>query len=253
MQLNRLKKIYILFFFIGINKLSAQVLQKEVRKQEQVWLSINSIFRLTNRWGISVDIHDRRNNFLKDPSFSIIRVGATYWLNDKISITAGYGHMWLAPSKPGWQTFSHENRFYQQIQMSMALGKVNLLQRVRNEQRWQQIIVNDKQTGDNRFTERIRYLLSFNIPVFKNNLFPSLILSDEVCVQFGKEVIYNTFDQNRLFIGIKQKISKAISFDLGYMLLKQQRASGYQYDLNHTLRWFFYYTPDWRKNDEVIH
>ena len=31
------------------------------------------------------------------------------------------------------------------------------------------------------------------------------------------------------------------------MLVNQQRASAYQYDLNHTLRWFFYFTPDLRR------
>ena len=31
------------------------------------------------------------------------------------------------------------------------------------------------------------------------------------------------------------------------MLVDQRRASGYQYDLNHSLRWFFYFTPDLRK------
>jgi len=30
------------------------------------------------------------------------------------------------------------------------------------------------------------------------------------------------------------------------MQVFQQKASGYQYDLNHTLRLFFYWTPDWR-------
>ena len=57
----------------------------------------------------------------------------------------------------------------------------------------------------------------------------------------------NTFDQNRLFAGIKQRLAPAWSFDLGYMLVYQQKSTGYQYDLNHTLRWFFYVTPDLRK------
>jgi hypothetical protein len=30
------------------------------------------------------------------------------------------------------------------------------------------------------------------------------------------------------------------------MLVYQPKASGYQYDLNHTLRCFFHYTPDLR-------
>jgi hypothetical protein len=45
---------------------------------------------------------------------------------------------------------------------------------------------------------------------------------------------------------VKVGISRAWSFDLGYMQVFQQKASGYQYDLNHTLRLFFYWTPDWR-------
>ena len=51
----------------------------------------------------------------------------------------------------------------------------------------------------------------------------------------------------RVFLGVKQTLGRSWSFDLGYMLLYQQKASGYPYDLNHTLRWFFYFTPDLRK------
>jgi hypothetical protein len=83
--------------------------------------------------------------------------------------------------------------------------------------------------------------------VSKNDKLPSLALADELCIQFGKEVIYNTFEQNRVFIGVKQKVTPKLHFDVGYMLVKQQKASGYQYDINNTFRWFFYYTPDFRK------
>ena len=90
-------------------------------------------------------------------------------------------------------------------------------------------------------------LVSFTVPVSKNPKVPSVVLSDEIAVQFGPEVVYNTFEQNRVFLGVKQPLGRSWSFDLGYMLVYQQKASGYQYDLNHTLRWFFYYTPDLRK------
>jgi hypothetical protein len=97
------------------------------------------------------------------------------------------------------------------------------------------------------FTDRVRYLVSFTVPVSKNPKVPSVVLSDEIAVQFGPEVVYNTFEQNRVFLGVKQPLGRSWSFDLGYMLVYQQKASGYQYDLNHTLRWFFYFTPDLRK------
>ena len=73
------------------------------------------------------------------------------------------------------------------------------------------------------------------------------MLSDELAIQFGKEVVYNTFEQNRVFFGIRQNITKTLSYDMGYMQVLQQKASGYQYDKNNTFRLFFYYMPDLRK------
>ena len=242
------KCVYILWLFIFLMTASISFAQvKEVKKQDQSWFSINSTVRLSDKWGFVADLHERRNNFLKDASFHFIRFGVNYWLKDNITLTAGYGHMWVAPSKSDWKTISNENRVYQQVQMTSKIGKVSLFQRLRNEQRWQQKIADDKLTGQNKFTDRVRYLVSFTIPVVKNPKYPALVVADELCVQFGKEIVYNTFDQNRIFVGVKQKVTKDLSFDLGYMRLKQQKASGYQYDLDNTFRWFFYYTPDFRK------
>ncbi|MEP7143859.1 MAG: DUF2490 domain-containing protein [Ferruginibacter sp.] len=220
---------------------------KEINSQSQSWFSVNSTIRLHKKFGMIADIHMRRNNFIKDPGFYFARVGVDYWLKENITLVLGYGQMWVAPSKPNWNHYAQEHRIYQQIQMTSKIGKVSLLNRLRNEQRWQEKIVNDKFIKSFKFTDRIRYLLSFTIPVFKNPHYPSLVLSDELAIQFGKEIVYNTFDQNRVFIGIRQPINKSISFDLGYMLLYQQKSSGYQYDKNKTFRWFFYYTPDFRK------
>ena len=221
--------------------------EKVINKQDQAWVSINNTVRLSNHWGFIADAHERGNNFFADPSFHFLRAGVDYWLKDNITFVLGYGHMWVAPTTPGWTTVQNENRVYQQGQIISKLGTTSMMQRLRNEQRWQDIIVNDKRTGDKKFTDRIRYLLSFTIPVFKNPYYPAAVISDELCIQFGKEVVYNTFEQNRVFIGIKQKLTRDLSFDLGYMLVTQQKASGYVYDENHTFRWFFYYQPDLRK------
>ena len=177
-------------------------------------------------------------DFLDNENFYFVRFGAGHSLNNKVFLAAGYAHMWLAPTKSEWNTFSNENRCYQQAQWSSKIGNMSILQRIRNEQRWQQKIVNDQKTGENRFTNRVRYLLSLNIPIFKKSTMPTLVISDEILFHFGKEVVYNTFDQNRIFIGIKQSINPKLSFDFGYMNLYQQKYSGNQYDSNHTLRLF---------------
>jgi len=239
--------ILVVVFSINISSADAQSTQKEINRQDQSWISLNSTVRLSEKWGFIVDLHERRNNFIKDAGFHFIRFGADYWLKDNITAAAGYAHLWSAPNRTEWKTFTNENRLYQQLQVISKISAVTVLQRVRNEQRWQQKIANDKPTGENKFTNRVRYVLSLTIPVCNNSAIPSLIISDELAVQFGKEVLYNTFDQNRLFIGVKQTLSKHLSFDLGYMLVTQQKTTGYQYDVNNTFRWFFYYTPDARK------
>ena len=240
--------LYIILFFGSLNTVFAQSKPKEVNTQSQSWFSINSTTRLNKHWGFIADAHIRRNHFVADPSFYFLRGAVNYWISDNITMAAGYGRMWLAPTTPGWKNFAIEDRLYLQLQSSSKIGKIGILQRLRNENRWQQKLVNDTFSGNYKFTDRIRYLLSVTIPVFKNKKLPSLVLSDEIAIQFGKEVIYNTFEQNRIFFGIRQNITKTLSYDMGYMQVLQQKLSGYQYDKNNTFRLFFYYTPDLRKN-----
>jgi hypothetical protein len=233
-------KLIILVIFFPIIAFGQAQTEKVINQQTQSWVSINTLTKFSNHWGIIADAHIRCNEIFKDNNFYFVRGGMSYIPNSLVSITGGYAHMWLAPTNPDWSTFSDENRIYQQVQLNTKAGKVNILQRIRNEQRWQEKITNDEPAGENRFTDRVRYLISFNIPVFKKKMAPQLVLSDEILIHFGKEVVYNTFDQNRLFIGIKQAINPKLSFDFGYMNVYQQKYSGCQYDMNHTLRLFFY-------------
>lgn len=208
------------------------------------WFSVNTTARIADKWSITADVHQRRNNFLSDASFHLVRAGITYHINEQLSVNAGYAHLWLALN---YHDYANENRIYQQLQLSTKKGRLSILQRLRNEQRWQQRTLNGQKQDGYKFSDRVRYLLNLNISLSKDHRIPSLVLADELCVQFGKEIVFNTFDQNRIFIGIKQSITKHLSFDTGYMLVNQQKASGSAYDENHTYRLFFYYTPDLRK------
>jgi hypothetical protein len=230
---------------IAVQPVQGQAAQKSFNHQSQVWTSINSTVKLNKHWGLLGDFHVRRTNFVRDPSFYFLRVGGAYFFQPKLSIAAGYAHMWLASKTVNEEfVFGNENRVYQQVQVSTSFKKqpaFTVLQRIRNEQRWQQKVVGGIATNAYRFTNRLRYLISFSIPVFKSPTLPKLMIADELLLHFGKEVRINAFDQNRLTIGIQQRINKNLSFDFGYMYLVQRKIFGYQYDVNHTLRLFFYY------------
>lgn len=226
---------------------TAQTPAKQITDNQHVWLSVNSTMRFSEKWGAIADVHVRRTNYVADPSFYFVRAGASYWLADNLSLVAGYGHMWLASTVNGKNAFADENRIYQQILYSSRIGKVSVLNRFRNEQRWRETLNNGQSTGDFAFSSRLRYLISLGIPIVKNPKYPQISIANELAVQFGKSIVYNTFDQVRLFGGIRQGFGKGWSYDLGYMLLYQQAAGGNTYTRNHTVRLFFYYTLDTRK------
>jgi hypothetical protein len=48
-------------------------------------------------------------------------------------------------------------------------------------------------------------------------------------VNAGDKIIYNQFDQNRVYAGIEQGLNKKFTIELGYLHWYQQRASGYQF------------------------
>lgn len=197
------------------------------------------------------DAHLRENDFFASRSFIFGRVGLGYQINNNLSVAAGYGNLLQAPSTPGWVTDADESRIFEQLQLTTSYGKLKLLQRLRIEQRWQQKIINDQKTGDYKYTNRFRYLLSATLPVFKKSTLPQFTLSDELLLQSGAAVVYNPFDQNRIFIGIKQKIKNNLSFDAGYMRIFQQKNNGNSYTLSNTYRVFFYYTLPVRKKDNT--
>jgi hypothetical protein len=237
--------VLILFFSDMLASGQSSSNEKQVTHYNQTWISINSTMRFSEHWGLMADFHDRQQGFFKDPYFYFLRLGAVSWINGKYPVAFGYGHLWLAPEE-GKETWSDENRLYQQWYASHGEGTVTILHRIRTEQRWKDIIVDDQKTGDKQFSFRLRYLASFDAKIFKNEKLPKLVLSDEVLVQFGKDIVMNAFDQNRLFAGLKVPVKSNLSFDIGYMNVYQQKSSGYKYDFSNVFRVFFYFTPDFR-------
>ncbi|MFT4155628.1 DUF2490 domain-containing protein [Parafilimonas sp.] len=214
----------------------------------QTWVSLNAYMRIGRKWGIMNDLHLRTNHFFATNNFSLVRIGAVYWLSDKISVAAGYTRIWIAPASGNLHQYSDGDWIYQQVQYVSKKKKnsIGIYVRLLNEQRWQQRIINDKKGGI-IFSDRVRLLGNFTSPVSKKFYVPAPVLADELHIQFGKDIVYNTFYQNRIFIGIKQNITHSLYFDFGYMQVYQQKANGYQYNHNNTLRLFFYYKPYFRK------
>lgn len=222
--------------------------EKVINSHTQAWTSLNTAIRLKGHWGMMADFHVRRTEqFIQNPNFYLLRLGGSYYITDRLVATAGYSHMWLASAVDNGWVYGNEERIYQELLFKNQEGRVKMIQRVRNEQRWQQKLVGGQPVNDYRFTNRFRYLINLFIPISRNPVVPQLMLSDEILLNYGRQVGANSFDQNRITIGVKEKLSKTWSMDLGYMYVFQERPGGIIYDQNHTLRVFFFYQADWRK------
>lgn len=246
-----MKKILLLILFHCLFTTGFAQRTREVQTQHHFWTSINTQARISNKWSAIADLHIRRTDYLKNNNFYYIRVGAAYHINQNLSVSLAGGHMWLANKTATTELFVNENRLVQQIQFNQPLGSIQLSQRLRIEERWIQKVVNSELTDSYRYSTRYRYQLGLSIPLSKNKYIPSLAFADELMMQTGKDIIYNNFDQNRFFAGIKQQITPSLAMDFGYMRVWQQRLSGYQYNRNHTIRLFFYWQPDFRKKQSA--
>jgi hypothetical protein len=124
-----------------------------------------------------------------------------------------------------------------------------MMQWIRLEEKYRRKILNDSTLASGyNFNYKLRYNLFYEIPFSQkpeNRL--SFVVNDEVHINFGKQIVYNYFDQNRFFLGFKFNTNKHDNVQLGYMNQFQQLPAGNRYRNNHVIRLFYFQNLDWRK------
>ncbi len=221
---------------------------KQINHNIHTWTGILTTHRFSDNWGMTADLIIRRDEFIKEPGFYFARLGGGYWFNDNISLTAAYGNLWLYRPFLKDKNFTLEYRFDQQLIVTSSLWKLGVTQRFRIESRWREVVEGDQTVG-RTFSERIRYLYTFRLPISKKTSVPQLMFSNEILLQFGKQIVNNPLDQIRLFIGIRHSLGKGVAYDFGYFPIFQQTAAGNVYNLNHTFRLLFYFSTKKSKLD----
>jgi len=242
-------KVLLFIFTLAATALSAQ---KIVTDDEQLWFGAFNQTRLTNRWGIWADAHLRlRDNFVGDLGQSILRAGPIFYLSDDVRLTAAYAYVHTFPA-PGHANIGlPEHRPWQQVQWFQRGPKARLTQAIRLEERFRRKTLNDNELGDGyNFNWRIRYNFSLFLPITKKRFEPGGLqfnANNEVFINFGKNIVYNYFDQNRLFVGLVYQVNKHAQLHGGYMHLYQQLAAGNMFRTQHTVRVFYFHNLDLRK------
>jgi Protein of unknown function (DUF2490) len=226
---------------------------KTTQQVEQTWTGYFNQTRLSDKWGFWTDIHFRtKEEWVQDAGQFIFRVGGTYYLNDKTKLTAGYAFINHFPAESHQNISQPEHRPWQQVQWHANSSRFKLMQWVRLEERFRRKIESNDALADGyNFNWRVRYNIMMQFPLGKKPFAPgslALAVNDEAMINFGKEITYNYFDQNRFFVGFHLYTSTHNWLQFGYMNLFQQLAAGNKYRTIHAARIFYFQNLDLRKD-----
>lgn len=244
----------ILFLLLSIFESPAQSTAKHIHGREQLWVGYFNQTRITNKLGVWLDVHYRMSdNFIDRPFQFLFRPALTYFIKDHLRLNFGYALTEHFPAK-GLHTTRTEHRPWQQIWWNQKYPGLTTLQWLRLEQRFNEKVAGDiARTGYN-YSFRVRHSFTFLIPLKGKEILPGtpfLAFSDEIFLNFGDRIIYNTFDQNRFSAGLGYQLTSHLSAQLGYMNVYQQETSGNNYLSTHAIRLFVFHSLDFRDKSEL--
>lgn len=191
------------------------------------WIGATSSMRFSDRWSLFLQGELRTWEMASNLNELLWRIGGVYQINDKLSVALGYVRVdtWPYDDEP-YKKF-HENRIYQDFVMKTKWGsKLSVQHRFRLEQRW----ITTQIDGVD-YSNRIRYMLSFNYPISVNPekqtsnyiaVFNEIFLDlDKFDYWFNRNAGYSGLNQNRLYAGVGRKFNSKSALQLG--LLWQHR------------------------------
>jgi len=226
--------------------------QKYTQRLEQVWTGYFNQTRFSSKCGAGFDVQLRtKDDFFNDLSQFLFRFGLTYYINNDLRLTAGYAHFRFYPADNHSKVTQPEHRLWQQVQWLTKYNRNRTTQSLRFEQRYRRKILNDSTLASGyNFNYRLRYNFSWQIPLSKqvNKRSWTFILNNEMFVNFGRQITYNYFDQNRFFAGFAYNTTATSYIQFGYMNIFQQLPIGNNYRSTNIARIVFLHNLDLRKN-----
>ncbi len=244
-------KYVVVFIVLLLGNIPVWAQSKNTSHASQVWLAYFNQTRLSNKWGLWGDFQLRtREELVSDLSTGIARVGLTYFVDDHIRLTLGYGFINNYPANDNIRVSQPEHRPWQQVQWFTKNKRARLIQYIRLEERYRKRYQSNTELADSySFNFRIRYNILYQVPLHPDGLVPkklSVLINDEIHINFGKQIVNNYFDQNRLFLGLNYAFDASNNLQFGYLNSFIQTAAGNQYRNINALRVAYLQNFDFR-------
>ncbi len=217
-------RLFFCFLFCSIYSANAQ--SGRISQYNTIgWYNYLGNHRLSDKLSLHTEYQWRRADWITDWQQSLLRVGINYHLKPSIFFRVGYA--WAEtfpygdiPLNTFGKTFT-EHRLYEMLQVSHSEGRFDFTHRFMLEQRWIGRFSSSslQKEDDFVYANRMRYMFRTVYRLKKEAQkypVPYFAAYDEILIGFGKNVVVNIFDQNRLGCLMGVKLSSNWSLEGGY-------------------------------------
>ena len=211
---------------------------RKVNTLNLMWFDFTEMVNFNPKWSWMAEMSER---FFVSPTAQSQLVFRTYgFFNTRENWTIGQGFStFLNKSAIGTiREFRSEQQF-EYNQNPATRDRLRIVHRYRSEQRFT-LSSSESEIGEGySFKMRFRYRLNFDILLAKlgeRNSLLKLRINNEIFLNAGKQVVYNVFDQNRLYAALVLPLMNRLTVAIAYMNTYMQKSAGDKYDLIHTYR-----------------
>jgi hypothetical protein len=211
-----MKKIVLVAFMSVLTSL----LHAQTINQNSGWFFLLNSTKFNDKWGLHFDLQVRSQDSWDGVRHLLVRPGLTYFINKNSNATVGYLYTptYLPAAGASPKITLTEHRIWQQYIYNHQPWKgASLGHRFRLEQRFI-----ERQTDD-LFSQRLRYFFRLVQPLqkqegaFTKGVFAALQNELFFNLQNKDELNGSFFDQNRAYLAVGYRFSKAFDIEAGYL------------------------------------
>lgn len=223
-------------FFASLLSLGFSILfayaQRQNVQQNLYWIRYANTTALNNpKFSVQFEAEGRRFLETNERHHFITHSRLHYRINTQLNVAGGITYSRQSSQFP----FREENlvvpewRLVQEANYNIPVSKrVSLQQRLRIDYRFIRRNNGFEFLEGHNFNIRFRFRLQgsflLNRDLTKNATI--LKISNEVMFNAGSRIVYNIFDQNRIYVGVEKRFSRALAGEIGYLRWYQQTAAG---------------------------
>lgn len=229
----------VLLFLSLVQLTNAAVTTRQVTTQALTWTRLTNTLQIDSHWSIYTEADNRIFDSPAKENQAVLRLMVRYGFKPGITIGGGYVSLFNFPNDPNSKSnlMIPELRPTVDVTFRQSFKKITLYHRNVFENRFIHNASSTELKSGYTYTFRYRYRLQADFLLWKKNYSSvKIILSDELMFQMGKTIVYNVFDQNRIYAAFNYEPLKWLGFEAGYLHLFQQRNTGVDFYSRHVFR-----------------